>query len=181
MPKHKKRKPSDLQKQPGATFAVPLTDGRYGACRILRVRPEAKISLFAATRYVGTERPDLSNPLLRSILVMNSPGSDNWPCVLWQYWASPLPAEFQYLGALEPTLIEEHMNPDAFSKFWDRYPSYILEEWRWQHDRRAFISEYEQEHGVGSVQRLLDEKKRTTLEQLRRKRFFADWEGDVAE
>jgi hypothetical protein len=83
---------------------------------------------------------------------------------------------------VEPSPAEERLNPDAFSKFWDDYAKFILQEWRWRHDREAFIEEFENEYGIGSVQRLLDEKKRKaemTLGKLRKERFFAGWEGYV--
>src|SRR5262249_157938 len=126
----KKRTPPRHYQQRGATFAVPLEDGRYGACRVLRVRPEAEISLFAATDYAGQKPPELADPLLRSILVMNSLACDNWRFALWQYWIEPPPATFKYLGMVEPSPAEERLNPDAYSKFWNDYADSILQEWR---------------------------------------------------
>src|SRR5262245_52769703 len=179
----RKRALSQPYQRRGATFAVPLADGQFGACRVLRVRPEAEISLLAATPYVGPQPPALSDPRLRTILVMDGLDFDHWPCVLWQYWVEPPPKGFRYLGLVEPSPAEERMNPDAYNKFWYYYGKYIWQEWRWLHDREALIAEYEKEFGPGSVRQVLREKKRQaemTLEKLRKERFFADWEGHVA-
>src|SRR5207253_11375553 len=123
--------PADQWREhPGATWAVPLADGRFGACRVLRVDPEREMSLFAATSYIGAKPPSLTEPLLTSILLMNSVGcdrrrqrtaGDNWPCVWWQHWCEPPPPEFRYLGIVEPAPAEERMNPDAYSKFWNNW------------------------------------------------------------
>jgi len=147
------------------------------------------MSLFAATPYIGAEPPTLAEPLLSSILLMNSIGcdrraqrtaGDNWPCVWWQHWMEPPPAEFRYLGIVVPAPAEERMNPDAYSKFWSNWGKYILQEWRWQHDRPALVAELDQRNGGGSVQMFLEEKQRRaemTLGTLRKTRFFADWDG----
>jgi hypothetical protein len=92
----------------------------------------------------------------------------------------PPPPEFRYLGIVTPAPAEERMNPDAYSKFWRNWGQYILQEWRWQHDRPALVAELEQRNGAGSVQLFLEEKQRRaemTLDALRKTRFFADWEG----
>ena len=179
-------------KEPGATFSVPLADGRFGACRVLRAEPEKDggMSLFAATRYVGAKSPDITEPLLASILVMESVGYDKaqriigdaHPCVCWQRWMAPPPPSFQYLGVVQPAPAEVRMNPDAYSKFWDNWAKCIRQEWRWQNDREAFIADLDRIYGAGWVKRVRDEKKRLadmTLAKLRKKRFFPDWDEFV--
>ncbi len=183
---------ADRHQQRGATFSVRLADGRFGACRVLRVEPQKQdgMSLVAATQYVGDRPPDLSEPLLASILLMNSVGCHkaqrimgyDFPCVWWQHWQEPPPAEFQYLGVLKPAPVEERMNPDSYSRYWENWAKYILQEWRWRNDQKAFIADYDRIYGAGWVRSVLAEKKRLadlTLPRLRRKRYFSEWDGFV--
>ena len=180
------------RERPGAAFAVPLADGRFGAVRVLRVDPDREMSLVAATQYIGAKPPGISEALLASILRMNSVGCDratqrvmpdNWPCVWWQHWCEPPPKKFRYLGIVEPAPAEQRMNPQAFSKYWDDWARYILQEWRWQHDRQALVSELELRNGPSCVEAFLEEKARKaemTLVRLRKQRFFSEWNGFVS-
>lgn len=147
---------------------------------------------MAATQYIGAKPPDLSEPLLASILRMDSIGCDratqrgahdNWPCVWWQRWCEHPPADFRYLSIVEPAPAEQRMNPDAYSKFWENWARYILQEWRWHHDRQALVAELDERNGAGSVEAFLKDKARRaemTLDKLRRQRFFTQWDGFVS-
>lgn len=176
-------------KQRGAAFSVPLADGRFGACRVLRAEPEKDdgMSLVAATPYVGAKPPAISEPSLAAILLMQSVGcdkaqrilGDDYPCVWWQRWMEPPPADWQYIGVVEPAPAEARMNPDAYSRYWDNWARNILQEWRWQNDRERFIADFDRTYGAGWIQSVLEEKKRLshlTLPLLRKRRSFPGWD-----
>ncbi len=170
-----------LMKKLGATFAVPLADGRYGACRIVRVDPARQMSLFAATEYLDAQPPNLAQPRLRTILVANTTHAalTYGPCVRWQYWIEPPPADFQYLGTIAPAAEEQRYDPSNFSKLWDGWPAGILMEWRWRHDRASLAAEYDRIHGAGAFGRMLRKNRPRTLASLAKKKFFSAWKGDV--
>ena len=54
----------------GATFAVPLKDGRYGAVRVIRVSEEKQgsMALVAVTTWLASEVPALGERALREVL-----------------------------------------------------------------------------------------------------------------
>src|SRR5207245_4636950 len=92
----------------GDAFLMPLSDGRYGVCRVLRqYRPgERKRQgdihvLVAASSWIGTEAPDMSDPQLREILVLSHHSYDNQINVNWV--SDPVPESFVPLGAIVPT------------------------------------------------------------------------------
>jgi hypothetical protein len=176
----------------GATFSVPLADGRFGACRVLRIRRPAKdilasldlgMSLFAATEYIDAKPPRISDSRLRSILVLNYFWFDKQRCIQWQYWGHPPPRNFHLIGHIEPSPAEERLDLDAYGKFWEHWGEKTLGERRWQHDRKAFLRDYDKQYGPGASERLLEEKKQRasmTLEKLYKVRFFANWEEFVS-
>ncbi|WP_020470039.1 hypothetical protein [Zavarzinella formosa] len=171
-------------KKAGSTFAVPLADGRFGACRVLRADSDREMSLFAATEYVDSRPPDITNPLLRTILTANgtyyliSLGR----CVKWQHWIEPPPRTFKYVGVVEPSAAEARINLESFSKFWDHWPDGILAEWRWRYDRPALVAEFDRNNGPGAWQRFFEtrtKQKQMTLEKLKKATFFSNWNGAV--
>ena len=143
------------------------------------------MSLFAATDYIDSRPPAITDPLLRTILVAN----DTYaliafgPCVKWQYWIEPPPREFKYIGVVEPTAAEARFNPSNFSKFWRHWPDGILVEWRWRLDRPALETEFDRTHGEpGAFRRLLDKRTKLakmTLPQLKKVAYFSNWNDYV--
>src|SRR5205809_511882 len=83
----------------GAAFLMPLSDGRFGVCRVLRRslpegrrRPGDTSVLVAASPWIGTEAPDRNDPLLREILMLTHHSHDNAQCVVWV--SDPVPESF---------------------------------------------------------------------------------------
>src|SRR5947209_1584387 len=91
-----RRDPADQTlPEPGAAFLMPLADGRFGVCRVIRRQlSEAKersgstAVLAAATPWIGRQPPALSDPLLRLMLVLNH---HNWGNELEVQWVSGPP------------------------------------------------------------------------------------------
>ncbi|MCE9533400.1 MAG: hypothetical protein K8T89_20090 [Planctomycetes bacterium] len=174
-----------LFKKVGSTFTVPLADGRFGASRILRVDPEREMSLFAATEYIDSRPPEISDPLLKTILVANEIYAmiGLGKCVKWQYWLEPPPRQFKYIGVVKPSAAEERLDPENFSKFWDHWAAGILVEWRWRHDQPALEAEFDKARKEpGAYRRFIAKRKKEveiTLEKLKKVKFFNEWQGHV--
>jgi hypothetical protein len=174
----------------GDTFVMPLADGRLGACRVLRSAEahednftEPDSLLVAATPWIGTESPDLGEPLLRSILVLNH---HNWDNSALLHWVSgPPPKTFRHLGNIPPSARQEEPSSFAFSS-WESFPLQVLLQWRWDHDRAAVLAEDEQrarELELAQQQATAQANLRRatlTYAQLRKERPFQGWEGYVA-
>ena len=80
------RKPARLslrKVQAGDVFAMPLSDGRYGVCRVLRVQDQPRQVLVTASPWVGSTLPDLSEPELRTCLNLTHHSWSNSPCMNW--------------------------------------------------------------------------------------------------
>ena len=86
---------ANRHQQRGATFSVLLGVGVSVLVGSYEPEPEKQdgMSLVAATQYVGAKAPGISEPLLASILLMNSIGCDkhgnefswdDFPCGWWQ-------------------------------------------------------------------------------------------------
>src|SRR5262249_17341571 len=96
---------------PGDAFLMPLEDGRYGVCRVLR-RPtseEAKFHgagcvLVAASPWIGDAAPDLNDPRLRQIHVLTHHNWGKTPDVNWVSY--PVPKSFRLLGTIAPSAAE---------------------------------------------------------------------------
>jgi hypothetical protein len=116
----KKTKPKDSFDESelpaeGAVLAFQLSDGRWGACRVLRKLPIAKTELgewsskkvegwclrVAVTPWVGKKLPHLKEPLLREILALTHHSWTGRKEVALV--ACPPDAQFEYVGVLPTT------------------------------------------------------------------------------
>ena len=91
----------------GAAFMMPLQDGRFTVCRVLRENTEEERQghgcpqiLVAASPWIGAAAPDLSQPELRGIHHLNHHSWDD-PNLLWV--SEPPPESFRRLGVIEPS------------------------------------------------------------------------------
>ena len=71
----------------GDVYAIPVADGRFGACRGMALRREGRgsdeqLQFVAVTGYVGPAPPDIGHPDLRKTLVLTC---DDWdePYAAW--------------------------------------------------------------------------------------------------
>ena len=60
---------------PGTILTFPLADGRFGACRVLRIDTQFGsdylYALVALTEHISSLLPDLNDPALRRFLLLN--------------------------------------------------------------------------------------------------------------
>jgi hypothetical protein len=119
----------------GDTFAFPLPDGRYGACRVLRVHgrgPGAEDRhdvLMAALAWIGTEPPPITEPRLRLLLRMTGHGMDGRFWVCWLAQAS-VPATVHHLGVIQPTAAEADVGQTGYCG-WQTFTGRAHAQWRW--------------------------------------------------
>jgi hypothetical protein len=171
----------------GEAFLMPLEDGRYGLCRVLRESTEkeareygAPYVLVAASPWIGTGPPDLADPVLREIqhLTHHSWNNPNLNVV-----TQPPPEAFRKVGVIEPTAAEKVMQC-SWSGGWF-FAGQLYAQWRWDHDRQAVLRE-DQEFARRQAREHEEAERRRrerlgglSLESLRKKRRFTDWKGFV--
>jgi hypothetical protein len=172
--------------EPGAVFLMPLEDGRYGVCRVLRENTEKERQghgcpciLVAASPWIGPEAPDLSDPHLREIQKLTHHAWKNAPNVCWV--SEPPPESFQRLGTIEPSATDKRCHCGVFGGWY--FAFHVLMEWRWAHDLEAVLRE-DAAHAEKQAREYEEAERRRreargalTLDGLRKKRRFADWKG----
>ena len=176
------RKPARLSLKKvkvGEVFAMPLPDGRYGACRVLQTRDDPPGVLVAASPWVGAALPDLAEPLLRTILNKTHHAWQGQPCADWV--SEPVPVEFVRVGTLAPA--RKEAAPAAGSAGWESFSYQVHAQWRWDHERDAVLAEDEaerqqQQAAHESSRRAYRALPAQTLDELR-KRPFKGWESFV--
>jgi hypothetical protein len=174
---------------PGEAFAMPLADGRFGVCRVLRSGPTedpdalgAGCVLVGATAWIGTAPPDPADPQLRSLLVLKHHGWGRHLQILW--CGEPPPATFRRLGVIEPSREEQQLECNSFA-YWDNFPLQVLLQWRWDHDREALLAEEETERQQEELARQEAASRpdprllALSWESLRNEKLFAGWQGYV--
>jgi hypothetical protein len=139
--------PARANLQVGDTFAVPLADGRYGACRVLRVHgpgpgaPDRQDVLLAALAWVGTEPPPLTEPRLRLLLRTTCHGQDGRPRVSW-FSQAEVPDSARFLGVLAPAPGETALRVWRYDS-WKQFTAEVLLQWRWDEEHGIPLAEDE--------------------------------------
>src|SRR5262245_38052796 len=125
------------QINPGDTFALPLEDGRWTACRILGKSSDRRSVLVISSAWIGAAPPDdLTDPQLRVPLILTHhswSGADN---AIWV--SDPVPAEAVLLGNLPLTAEEAARNAASWGG-WGSLQIQPLLQWRWDHDCEAVL------------------------------------------
>lgn len=121
--------------KPGDVFAAKLPHGRYKAVRV--IRKDGKLSLVNTSEYLGEERPNLDEPLLRKTVVQRRFFSkdslrDPGPKVTLH---RP-PPNFELLGNIPPTKREAAVEGSSYR---ESVGDEAFLEWRWLQDRAARI------------------------------------------
>ncbi len=164
---------------------MPLADGRFGACRVLRKGSSAfgaKSVLVVATPWIGHDVPELSEPMLKQVLVLNHHAWKDKPAALWM--AYPVPSDFTWIGTLTPPPADEQMACNS-GGVWNTFPIYVLDQWRWDHEWAAVLREDKAQAQAQARQREAEEQRRrahldqVTLQTLSDQRRFQSWEGVV--
>jgi hypothetical protein len=167
---------------PGATYLIPLTDGRFGLCRVIR-RDENKfgykeVVLAELSSWIGTKAPDLTDPGLRHALKLTH---HKWRGQAERVWTDdPPPPSFKYLGCIEPTAKERRVSCKSHGS-WAAFPYQRLMQWRWENERAQVLAEDEERQRQEEAQRTTQAEKRKTptLGRLRRNTPFKEWQGHV--
>jgi hypothetical protein len=181
-----RKKPEPLplaEVRAGDIFVMPLADGRFGACRVVRVRKDkhSRRALVYASAWVGTAPPDLAEPLLRRILVLTHHSWKNEPEILWV--DAPVPGDFTRLGRLPMDDDDAELEAHG-SGHWVHFPMQVLMQWRWDHQRATVLAEEEaqQKQREAAAEQYAHSYKPLPphpLERLRRKQFSPGGEDYV--
>lgn len=172
--------------EPGNVFLIPLTDTQYGACRILQKRLERgkESILVAACVWTGSNQPNLTDPALTQILVLNNHATRNQKALFWT--AQPIPPEFTLIGSLGMIPAEQKLWC-SLRVDWSWFLFELQRQWRWDNDRDAVLAEEEVKRQKREIrrneqaQRTRDHLAGLTLENLRTRQLFTHWQGIVPE
>lgn len=177
----KKKNNNNNLPEPGATFLIPLDDGRFGLCRVIR-RDENRfgsneIILAELSSWIGSKSPDLTDPDLRRVLKLTH---HKWRGQAERVWTDcPAPSSFQYVGSIEPTANERRVTCMKHGS-WAAFPYHRLMQWRWEHHRKRVLAEDEErKRQQEAVTAQVPKRKAPTLEGLSRSTPFKDWKGLV--
>ena len=80
----------------------------------------------------------MDNSALRAILQLTRHGDQNRLAIQWVVDA--VPDDFVFIGEIEPTNRETEIDC-RFISVWENFRQYALDQWRWVHDREAFLAE----------------------------------------
>lgn len=174
---------------PGTALLMPLDDGRFGVCRVLRLSSEEEVAyqgavqaLVAMSPWIGEELPDIRDPRLREIHALTHHSFKEAPCVLWV--AGPPPDSFRVVGEIEPTP-EEAERPCSGSSAWPWFPLQLIAQWRWDHERVEVHREDESKRAKveaanrNAAQQYREYLDSLTLEDLLNRTWFEGWKGFV--
>ncbi|MEG7523874.1 MAG: ankyrin repeat domain-containing protein [Chromatiales bacterium] len=164
----------------GDVFMMPIEDGLFGACRVIRRGDPAKRHLndwmevtengilVTLTAWMGTAKPDISEPKLREPLRKTF---GNWNGETELIWVTkPLPAEFICIGKLQPTAEELKLNSNENSG-WYWLLDMVTEQCKWEKEsKKGDATEIDPNIKEAMITEYLDE----TL-------FYASEGGNVAE
>lgn len=166
----------------GSVFAMPLTDGRWGACRVLRASAGSGAVIAEATSWIGDAPPTLADltPFQPDVLSHHS----------WKSRINRLnvigkpPSTFRLIGVQRLTPKETAVTSDAWSG-WENLAFHVLLQWRWVHEREKVLAEDAEKAAADARARevfLAKEKTRgltLTLAKVRTAKPFASWKGHV--
>lgn len=169
----------------GDAFLVPLPDGRYGVCRVIRESSPAETRdfgtgcvLIAASPWIGETTPKLTEPLLRQILILKHHKWEDTPAVQWVQY--PVPPDFSRIGIIQPSKQEEALVCRSFGGW--QFARQVYDQWRWDYDRAAVWQEEEADRLARETIRNRGdrpEEPRPGLESMRSMKVLPHWEGTV--
>lgn len=126
MAKKRRKQPTHAA---GDAFAVPLEDGRFTVCRVLKVGPTG-MSLVVGSEWIGAKVPGADDPALRPVLRLTHHSWNGLPNVAWAI--GPPPEEFVPIGTIEPVPEDESL-PEPGTGSWGFCGYQALAQWRWDH------------------------------------------------
>ncbi len=150
----------------GTAFAVRLSDGRYGVCRVLARSGDAIV--LAATPWVGDEAalgPELlDHPELKQTLCFGRT-------------TEPPPAKARKLGLVSGVEVPRGVKLTTARTSWSKLAGQILFNWRWQHDLAAVLAENaaKREAKKSKEKTSPSKEQQDPLAALADRAFFEEW------
>ena len=176
------RKPRPLSRvEPGDLFAMPLADGRWGACVVLRKSSDAALLLVQTSAWIGDAPPsDLSDPLLTTPLVLTHHA---WGGDVSIHWVDgPVPEGFVSLGRVPLGATDAATDSHGHGS-WEGHRVQPLMQWRWDHEREAVLAEDEvarqQREAASQEWRFGYRRACDSLRDLRQRTAFPGWASFV--
>jgi hypothetical protein len=175
------------QLRQGDTFAVPLPDGRLGACRVLRAERNEhsgkRDALVGALAWRGAAPPLLTDPrlrLLQRLTVHDMPGEPN----LFWVRGERLPESLPYLGVLPPSEGEAVLGDGVGHSDWEAFLGWIAAQW--QHEDKQGLPPADSEAELRRRSRAAARRhaaacRRKALENLSGDLLPADEDGEEEE
>lgn len=117
--------------RPGDTFAVPLEDGRFSACRVVQVREDGAY-LVVGCAFIGAKLPALDDPALKTTLLLTHHNFEQQPCCVWIH--DPPPHFYLPLGNLPLCPTDKRLKlQSAGTGGWAYFSGHPLMQWQWDH------------------------------------------------
>ena len=168
----------------GSLFGVPLADGRFGACWVLRHQPKGAdgfatargkgdLLLVQTSAWIGEDVPSLTAAGLRRALKVTKQGHLRTTPRLWVHEAPP--ADYVYVGARKPSAAQARLSSERYGQ-WTSVGSQRLTQWRWVHDREALLAERAARRQQAELEKQRERLNTLTLSGLARKPF-STWDG----
>ncbi len=129
----KKRVPANkiILPSPGDVFLMPLSDGRFGVCRVLRENTESErvthgepCVLVAGSAWIGDHALDLNDKRIRQISLLTHHSWQKQPDLNWV--SDPPPDDFQKIGTIEPSASDNRKQCMSFGSWFFAYRAMAL-------------------------------------------------------
>lgn len=175
----------------GAAYGVPLANGLWGGCRVIRSggnpdwpgKFDPSAVLIGLLAHVGPTPPTGREPGVATLMRLTR-GKNDGDAMIWTFVSrrQPIPSTFVPIAAIPPTPEEATRTVLGLSG-WPWIAGTILRQWRWDHDRDAVLrEEAEGRVRAAEIEKVAAaERKRKldvlTLTSLRAERPFAGWRG----
>ena len=128
----------------GQVFLLPLDDGRFGACRVLRRSTPTDEKLLGAPSVLvvgcawsGEAAPDLSEPLLQEVLRLTH---GSWKGTTAASWVSGrVPRSIKLLGHIEPSASDRKIQRPGDSAGWAYFRQQAHLQWLCDHGKKKSV------------------------------------------
>lgn len=177
-----KQKAPTRQAEVGDVYLVEIEPGTFGVRRVLQERRSgrARDCLLATSTWFGKKPPRLDDPRVREILCLTHHSWKGDRELMW-VMGSP-PDRYQLLGNIPPTAGEKKLKSVCYGH-WDVPLHQVLLQWRWDHDRKRLLRDEAREQKEleqrleAQRQAQIKALKKTSLQDLRKKKFFPRWKN----
>jgi hypothetical protein len=171
----------------GDAFAVPLSNGMWGGCRVIRVgdpgqlgKADPRSVQVGALAWTGTEPPTGNEPDIERLLFLDHHAQWGLAIVWVSGHYGPMPSTWVPIATVPPLAEDLSRSVNSWAA-WDYISIQIECQWRWHHDREAVLAEDEvkRKRLEASDAERMDARRRKlatlTLRQIRNERPFTHW------